>query len=57
MTERRQFLGLIAGSMLASAVRAVQAKNRLGVPAEELAPGPDAVGSTLTEVASWVAAR
>ena len=31
--------------------------NRLGVPAEELPPGPDAVGSTLTEVASWVAAR
>jgi 2-haloacid dehalogenase len=31
--------------------------NRLGVPAEELAPGPDAVGSTLTEVASWVTAR
>jgi len=30
--------------------------NRLGVPAEELSPGPDAVGSTLTEVASWVAA-
>ncbi len=31
--------------------------NRLGVPAEELPPGPDAVGSTLTEVASWLAAR
>jgi 2-haloacid dehalogenase len=31
--------------------------NRLGVPAEELPPGPDAVGSTVTEVASWVAAR
>lgn len=31
--------------------------NRLGVPAEELPPGPDAVGSTLGEVAAWVAAR
>lgn len=31
--------------------------NRLGVPAEELPPGPDAVGSTLTELASWVASR
>lgn len=31
--------------------------NRLGVPAEELPPGPDAVGSTLTEVASWVRAH
>jgi 2-haloacid dehalogenase len=31
--------------------------NRLGVAAEELPPGPDAVGSTLTEVASWIAAR
>jgi 2-haloacid dehalogenase len=31
--------------------------NRLGVPGEELPPGPDAVGSTLTEVASWVATR
>lgn len=31
--------------------------NRLGVPAEELPPGPDAVGSTLMEVASWVAPR
>jgi 2-haloacid dehalogenase len=31
--------------------------NRLGLPAEELPPGPDAVGSTLTEVASWVGAR
>ncbi len=31
--------------------------NRLGAPAEELPPGPDAVGSTLTELASWVAAR
>jgi 2-haloacid dehalogenase len=30
--------------------------NRLGVPAEELPPGPDAVGSTLTEVASWLQA-
>lgn len=29
--------------------------NRLGVPAEELPPGPDAVGSTLREVAAWVA--
>jgi 2-haloacid dehalogenase len=31
--------------------------NRLGVPAEELPPGPDAVGSTLTEAASWIANR
>lgn len=31
--------------------------NRLGVPAEELPPGPDAVGSTLTEAAAWVSAR
>ncbi len=31
--------------------------NRLGAPAEELSPGPDAVGSTLTEVAAWVVAR
>jgi len=31
--------------------------NRLGVPGEELPPGPDAVGSTLTEVASWVHAH
>jgi 2-haloacid dehalogenase len=31
--------------------------NRLGVPAEELPPGPDAVGPTLHELAAWVAAR
>jgi len=31
--------------------------NRLGVTREELPPGPDAVGSTLAEVVSWVAAR
>ena len=31
--------------------------NRLSVPAEELFPGPDAVGTTLTEVAAWIAAR
>jgi len=31
--------------------------NRLGVPAEELSPGPDAVGSTLTEVAAWAGAQ
>jgi len=31
--------------------------NPLGVPTEELPPGPDAVGTTLREVASWVAAR
>ena len=31
--------------------------NRLGVPAEELPPGPDAVGPTLTELAEWVGAR
>jgi len=30
--------------------------NRLGVPAEELPPGPDATGPTLMEVASWVGA-
>ncbi len=31
--------------------------NRLGLPAEELPPGPDATGPTLRELASWVAAR
>lgn len=31
--------------------------NRLGAPAEELSPGPDAVGSTLTELAAWVGAQ
>ena len=31
--------------------------NRLGVSTEELPPGPDAVGSTLTEVAAWVTSR
>jgi len=31
--------------------------NRLGVPREELPPGPDAVGSTLAEVGTWLAAQ
>jgi 2-haloacid dehalogenase len=31
--------------------------NRLGLPVEELPPGPDAVGATLTELASWVSGR
>jgi 2-haloacid dehalogenase len=31
--------------------------NRLGVPAEELPPSPDAVGATLGELAAWVVAR
>jgi 2-haloacid dehalogenase len=31
--------------------------NRLGVPSEELPPGPDAVGPTLSELAAWVGAR
>jgi 2-haloacid dehalogenase len=28
--------------------------NRLGLPAEELAPGPDATGTSLRDLASWV---
>ena len=31
--------------------------NRLGVPAEALPPGPDAVGPTLSELGAWVGAR
>jgi 2-haloacid dehalogenase len=31
--------------------------NRVGAPAEELPPGPDAVGPTLRELATWVGAR
>jgi 2-haloacid dehalogenase len=31
--------------------------NRLGLPAEELPPGPDAVGPTLSELAAWVGAH
>ncbi len=31
--------------------------NRLGLPAEELPPGPDAVGPTLRELAAWVEPR
>jgi len=31
--------------------------NRLGLPAEELAPGPDATGTSLGDLASWVFSR
>jgi 2-haloacid dehalogenase len=31
--------------------------NRLGLPAEELGPGPHATGPTLRELASWIASR
>lgn len=29
--------------------------NRLGVPMEELAPGPHASGATLNDLATWIA--
>ena len=31
--------------------------NRLGLPAEELPPGPDAVGPTLRDLVAWVVPR
>jgi hypothetical protein len=31
--------------------------DRLGLPVEELAPGPDATGRTLRELAAWIATR